>query len=52
MNKKFYYSPKLNIDKINFDDINLLIDDIPCISVKHKNFLKLIIKKRFDAYFN
>ena len=21
MNKKFYYSPKLNIDKINFDDI-------------------------------
>lgn len=39
-------------NKINFDDINLLIDDIPCISVKHKNFLKLIIKKRFDAYFN
>ena len=21
MNKKFYFSPKLNIDKINFDDI-------------------------------
>ncbi len=38
-------------EKINLQEINLLIDSIECISQNHKTFLKLILEKRFKAFF-
>ena len=35
-------------EKMNLEAINRLIDDVNCISDLHKEFLKLIIKKRFE----
>lgn len=35
-------------EKMNLEAINRLIDDVNCISDLHKEFLKLIIKRRFE----
>jgi len=39
-------------NKINFNEINKLIDSVECISNNHKLFLKTILKMRYDAFFN
>lgn len=39
-------------ERINFNDINKLINDLDCITNNHKDFLKLILKRRFEELFN
>ncbi|MCR4661887.1 MAG: HipA domain-containing protein [Clostridia bacterium] len=38
-------------ERIDFDKINSLIDEVDCISDKHKMFLKTIIKRRYEEFF-
>lgn len=46
-NDRTMYLELKNILKcINIDKINKIIDDIPCITNLHKNFLKLVISER------
>lgn len=49
--KKSYGGANGNKISIDFDAIFRLIDDIECITNSHKEFLKLILKERFNALF-